>query len=315
MSETWDAIVVGGSAAGLSAALLLGRALRRVLVIDDGQPRNRFAAHMHGVLGWEGESPTDLLQRAREDVAHYDVTIRAGRVTTVAADEQSVTVTLDDGATATGRALVVATGLTDVMPDLPGFAPRWGTGVLHCPYCHGWEVRGKRLGVLAMSPMSLHQSQLIRQWSSDLTVFAGGIGGDAGIDIDPATRARLHSRGVRIVEEPVVEILGDGDAISGVRLADGQVVEVDALFAGPRARPNDEFLAALDLDRADNPVGSFIAVDEFGKTSHPLVYAVGNVINPALTVPMSIGSAAMTGGMVNMSLVTREFDSAAADPQ
>ncbi|MFT4199834.1 NAD(P)/FAD-dependent oxidoreductase [Gordonia sp. (in: high G+C Gram-positive bacteria)] len=305
MSETWDAIVVGGSAAGLSAALLLGRALRRVLVVDEGQPRNRFADHMHGVLGWEGESPADLLRRGRADVSRYAVTICEGRAVSVNADDESVTVELADGTAVAGRALVVATGLTDQMPDLPGFAQRWGSTVLHCPYCHGWEVRGQRLGVLALSPMATHQAQLIRQWSDDLTLFT------MGTDVDDALRARLASRGVKLVESPVVELLGEGTGLTGVRTEDG-VVELDALFAGPTPKPNDDFLADLGLDRADTPMGDFIAIDEFGRTSHPLVYAVGNVINPALTVPMSIGAAAMTGGMVNMDLVTREFDAAGA---
>ncbi|GAB10521.1 putative oxidoreductase [Gordonia araii NBRC 100433] len=305
MSETWDAVIIGGSAAGLSAALLLGRARRRVLVVDAGAPRNRFAEHMHGVLGWEGESPADLLRRARADVANYDVTIQEGRATSVDADDETVTVRLNDGATVTGRTLIAASGLTDEMPDIPGVAQRWGTTVLHCPYCHGWEVREQRLGVLGLSPMSLHQAQLIRQWTDDLTLFTAGAG-----EVAPELRARLESRGVKLIDTPVAEVLGDGAALSGVRLADGSVIELDALFAGLPPRPNDGFLTDLALDRVDNPMGNFLAVDDFGKTSHPLVWAVGNVVNPAATVPMAIGAAAMTGGMVNMALVTREFDAA-----
>ncbi|MFT3901260.1 MAG: NAD(P)/FAD-dependent oxidoreductase [Gordonia sp. (in: high G+C Gram-positive bacteria)] len=306
MSETWDAIVVGGSAAGLSAALLLGRALRRVLVVDAGEPRNRIAPHMHGVLGWEGEAPADLLRRGRADVSHYAVTVCDGRATAVEADDDTVTVTLDDGSTVVGRALVAATGLTDQMPDIPGFAQRWGSSILHCPYCHGWEVRGQRLGVLGLSPMAGLQTQLIRQWSDDLTLFTNDI-----VAVDDDLRRRLSSRGVKIVDAPVLELLGEGTTLTGVRTEAG-VVELDAVFAGAPIKPNDDFLAPLNLDRADNPMGSFITVDEFGRTSHPLVYAVGNVINPALTVPMAIGSAAMTGGMVNMDLIGREFDAASA---
>ncbi|GED99228.1 oxidoreductase [Gordonia crocea] len=309
MTQNWDAIIVGGSAAGLSAALLLGRARRRVLVVDDGTPRNRFADHMHGVLGWEGESPAALLARGRADVSHYDVTIRAGRATAVDADDQTVTVHLDDGDTVVGRALIAATGLTDEMPDIPGFAQRWGSSVLHCPYCHGWEVRDGRLGVLALSPMAALQAQLIRQWSPDLTLFTASAAGTH--DPGPDVRARLASRGVAVIDTPVVEILGDDPTtISGVRLADGSVVGIDAVFASPAPRPNDAFLEGLHLDRADNPMGNFLTVDGFGQTSHPLIWAVGNIVNPALTVPMSIGAAAMTGGMVNMSLITREFDAA-----
>lgn len=303
MSSTWEVIIAGGGVAGLSAALMLGRARRRVLVIDAGQPRNRFADAMHGVLGNEGVNPADLLARGRTEVARYGVEISTGSIHQVGKQGPGLSVDLDDGTRLSTRALVVATGMRDELPTVPGLGERWGTTVLHCPYCHGWEVRGQRLGVLGVSPMSLHQAQLIRQWSDDVVLFA------APDLLDDTIAARLRSRGVRIVG-PAVEVLGEGPAISGVRTADGQVVEVDALFSASVPRPHDDFLAALDLARTDTPVGSFLAVDATGRTSSPAIWAAGNVVNPAATVPVSAGAGNTVGGAVNMALVADDFDRA-----
>lgn len=305
MDTRWDVIVVGGGAAGLSAALMLCRARRRVLVIDAGEPRNRFAAHMHGVLGNEGTDPAELLRRGRAEVAQYGVELRESTVERVDASDLAVTVRLSDGETLTARALVVATGITDALPDIPGLAERWGTSVLHCPYCHGWEVRDQRLAVLTTSPLGLHQAQLVRQWSDQLVVFTAGLGALSDSDAD-----RLRARGIQLVDEPVVEVLGDGNQVTGVRTAGGDVIEVDAIFTAGTLVPHDSFLAHLDLARAENPMGSFLAVDDTGRTSHERIWAVGNITNPGANVPMVISAGAMAGAMVNMALVTEDFDHA-----
>jgi len=305
-----DAIVIGGSAAGLSAALLLGRARRRVLVIDAGLPRNRFAAHMHGVLGNEGAAPADFVRKGREEATGYGVEFLDGVVESVADAEGGLTVTLADDRVETARAVVVATGIADELPAVPGLAERWGKTVLHCPYCHGWEVRGARLGVLATSPMALHQARLVRQWSDSVVLFSAGAG-----PIDPVDARRLRARNVALVASPVVEVLGDGAQVTGVRTADGQVTELDALFTAGVPRPHDGFLAALELPRTEFPMGlgSFLTVDQAGKTGHPRVWAAGNVVNPMATVPMAVGAGALTGGAVNGALMEEDFDLAVAD--
>ena len=307
MSKHWDVIIVGGGVAGLSAALLLGRARRRVLVVDAGSHRNRFAAHMHGVLGQEGTDPAELIRRGRDEVSDCDVTVRDGSVTGVVDDDLGLRVSLADGDTPTTRALIVATGLTDRLPDIPGIDAQWGTRVLHCPYCHGWEVRDRRLAVLGTSPMSLHQAELIRQWSHHVVFLTAALGA-----IEPQAQARLWSRGVELIDVPVTEVVGDGDGLTGVRLADGRLLELDAMFVSPRPCPHDGFLDDLGLRRAGNPVGSFIDVDATGQTSHPRIWAIGNVVSPFANVPISIGAGAMTGGAVNMALVTEDFDLAVA---
>ncbi|MDN4612924.1 NAD(P)/FAD-dependent oxidoreductase [Leifsonia sp. F6_8S_P_1B] len=302
-----DVIIAGGGPAGLSAALMLGRARRRVLVIDAGRPRNRFAEHMHGVLGNEGTSPAVLLVRGREEAAGYGVAFADGTVEQVTRLRDGLAITGGDGVTTTTRAFILAAGLSDELPDVPGLAERWGASVLHCPYCHGWEVRDQRLGVLTSSPLSLHQAELVRQWSDRVTVFTAGLGG-----LSAETERRLRSRGVELVSERVVEVLGDGRAVTGVRLDNGREVELDAIFTGGAPRPHDSVLAPLGLDRNDMPAGSFLAVDFAGRTSDERVWAIGNVVNPNATVPMSIGAGAMSGAAVNGALVGWDFDEAEA---
>ncbi len=302
-AQRWDVVVVGGGAAGLSAALMLGRARRRVLVVDAGAPRNRFAEHMHGVLGHEGLDPAELLARGRTEVAEYGVTVTEGVVSRVddRGDELAVVGPSD---TERARAMIVATGMGDELPVVPGLAERWGRSVLHCPYCHGWEVRGRRLGVLVTSPFGVHQAQLVRQWSEQVVVFA------APETMDSAAEQRLRARDVDIVHDTVVELLGTRDRLDGVRTGDGRVVPLDALFTVGVPRPHDGFLAGLDLERADGPMGSFLAVDATGRTSHERIWAAGNVVNPAANVPMAISAGAFAGASVNQALVVAEFDAA-----
>ncbi|MFT4296045.1 MAG: bifunctional NAD(P)/FAD-dependent oxidoreductase/class I SAM-dependent methyltransferase [Micropruina sp.] len=300
----WDVVVIGGGPAGLAAALMLGRSRRRVLVIDAGSPRNRFAAHMHGVLGNEGTAPAELLARGRAEVAEFGVRVIDGAVNRVELTEPGVRVVAADGASHQARAVLVATGLTDELPAVPGLASRWGSTVLHCPYCHGWEVRDRSLGVLLTSPMAVHQAQLVRQLSDRVTVFT------AGVEVDEATRHRLRSRGVRLVDAAVTEIVGDGDAIEAVRTADGGSHPVDALFTASQPRTHEDFLAGLDLARTETPFGSFLAVDQAGKTSNDRIWATGNVASPMANVPMSIGAGTMAGAALNGALVEWDFDRA-----
>lgn len=308
-NDSWDVIVAGGGPAGLSAALMLGRSRRRVLVIDEGSPRNRNASHMHGVLGQEGVPPGELLATGRAEAADYGVEFGAGALAGVERLPGGLRITTVDGVARDARALVVATGLSDDLPDVPGLAERWGTTALHCPYCHGWEVRDQHLGVLTTSPLGLHQAELIRQWSDRVTVFTAGLGA-----LTPEVERRLRSRGVALEPAAAAAILGEGTAIEAVRLDDGREVPVDAIFTAGALRPHDAFLAPLDLARSETPFGSFLAVDPTGRTSDERIWAVGNVVNPGANVPMSIGSGSFTGAAVNAALVTWDFDEA-NDPQ
>lgn len=304
MDEHWDVVVVGGGAAGLSAALMLGRSRRRTLVIDAGLPRNRFAAHMHGVLGHEGDDPATLLARGREEVAAYGVEVVETTVTSIDVTGDEVRVETADGTAHVARALVLATGVTDALPGIPGLAERWGTTILHCPYCHGWEVRDQRLAVLSTSPMAMHQVQLVRQLSDDVVMFTDTA------DLDDGARRRLTARGISLVDSPVVAIEGEGSAIGAIRTADGREHHADAIFTAGALRPHDNLVAHLHLARTESPLGAFLEADMTGRTSHPRIWAVGNVASPMDNVPMAIASGTRAGAFINAVLAAEDFDAA-----
>lgn len=307
-TTNWDAIIIGAGFAGLSAALTLGRARRRTLVIDSGRPRNSAAEHAHNILALDGTSPLELLETAREQATGYGVEFLATEVTGVSELDHGMRIATADGQRLDARTLLAATGLNDVLPEIPGLRSRWGESVLHCPYCHGWEVADRRLGVLVLSEMGFHQAQLLRQWTADLTVFLG-----EGMHLPAGLAARLEARNVRIVTAPIVEVAGQGDAMTAVRTADGAQIPLDALFTFGEARPNDDFLIPLGLDRTDTPMGSFLSVDATGKTSAERIWAAGNVTNPGAAIPQAAGDAAFTAAQMNLWLVTDDFDRAVAD--
>lgn len=297
----WDVIIIGAGPAGLSAALMLGRSRRRVLVIDSDQGRNRFASHMQAVLGHDGKSPAQLRAEGRAEAERYGVVFRGGAVEQVSRDRDTVRVRTA-GTDIVARSLILATGVRDDLPAIPGLAERWGKTVLHCPFCHGWEVRDRRLAVLATSAMSTHQAEMVSGLSERVTYLAAGLG------VDALARRRLEACGIRIVDEAVEAIEGAGEDIGGVRLAGGELVAVDAIFTGGTLVPRDEVLAGLGLARSASPVGSFLAVDPAGRTSDERIWAVGNVVAPMANVPMSMGAGAMTGAAVQGALIGWEID-------
>ncbi|MDX6428459.1 MAG: hypothetical protein QOE54_825, partial [Streptosporangiaceae bacterium] len=217
--ETVDAVVIGGGAAGLNGALMLARSRRSVVVIDSGTPRNAPADGVHGLLGLDGTPPAELLQRGREEVRRYGGLVVTGEVTSAAPAAPSAegdlrfTVTLTDGSTLPARRLLIATGLRDVLPDVRGLAEHWGHGVVHCPYCHGWEVRDEPIGILAVGPASIHHALLFRQLADDLIYFT------RGTELDEGTHERFAARNIQVVEAPVEEVVtGEDGSIAGVRL-------------------------------------------------------------------------------------------------
>jgi thioredoxin reductase/SAM-dependent methyltransferase len=304
MHNEWDAVIIGGGVAGLSAAQMLGRSRRRTLVIDGGMPRNRFAGHMHGVLGQDGTPPADLLATGRAEAGAYGVEFVTGSVADVVDHGDRLIVTRDDGATDTARAVVIATGIRDELPDVPGLREEWGRTVHHCPYCHGWEAAGRRLAVLATSAASLHQIELVRQLSDDVTVFTTA-------PLDEASTVRLAARGVRIVSASVRAATGRGGALA-VTTEDGAEHVVDALFTAGEPVLDIGFAAGLALARADAP-GAPLVADPRGATSHPRVFAAGNVIAPFGNVPLSMGAGSMAGAGVNAMLASEDFDRAVTE--
>lgn len=208
---TYDVVVVGGGAAGLSAGLVLGRSRRRVLVVDAGEPRNAPAAHMQGYLSRDGMPPAEFLAEGRRELAAYDVDVADGRVTAVLPDGAGeFDVTLAGGRSVHARRIVVATGLVDELPELPGVAERWGRDVLHCPYCHGWEVRDQAFGVIASEVAGIHQALLVTQWSKDVTLFLHTVR-----ELPDEDWAKLSAAGVTVVEGEVAGLQIEGDRLVG----------------------------------------------------------------------------------------------------
>ncbi|MFJ6380038.1 NAD(P)/FAD-dependent oxidoreductase [Kitasatospora sp. NPDC092039] len=303
-SERYDAVVVGAGAAGLNAALVLGRARRRVAVVDAGEPRNAPAAHLHGYLSRDGMPPAALLAVGREEVARYGVDLVDARVEHIesdGSDRPGFVVHLAGGPVLHARRVVVATGLRDGLPELPGLTERWGRDVLHCPYCHGWEVRDRPLGVLGTGPGAVGQALLLRQWSADVVLLAHTV-----VPTD-AERERLAARGVRVVEGRIVRLVSDGGRLRGVELADGQVVPREAVFVFPRPVPRDALLFGLDCARDDD---GWVTTDRTGRTSLPGVWAVGNVADPRAQVVTAAGAGAAAAFALDHDLAAEELDRA-----
>ncbi|MBN3748519.1 NAD(P)/FAD-dependent oxidoreductase [Burkholderia sp. Se-20373] len=294
-----EVIVIGGSFAGLSAAMQLARARRRVLVVDAGQPRNRFAAHAHGFLGQDGKPPAQIVEQAAAQLAAYPTVQRiAGDVRTAERDvDGRFHVTLADGSRASADRLILATGIRDELPALPGLAERWGVSVLHCPYCHGYEVSGQRLGVLATHPLSVHQAILIPDWGPT-TWFTQGV-----VEANEEEATLFDARGVRIERSPVVEIIGDAPRIDALRLADGQVVPIDALFVGARTAMASDLAQQLGCAFDDGPLGPVVRVDAMKQTSVAGVFAAGDASTPMSNATFASASGVMAGVAAHRSLI------------
>lgn len=300
--DAFDVVVVGGGAAGLSAALVLSRARRRVLVVDGGAPRNAPAAHMHGYLSRDGLPPVELLETGRTEVAGYGGTVVTDTVEELVGgspgDGTRFRLRLASGRKASARRVLVATGLRDELPDVPGLRDRWARDVLHCPYCHGWEVRDQRLGVLADgSPESVTYTQIVRQWTADLVLF-----------VPPRTltvvqRTDLAARAVGVVEGHPTRVLIQDDRLVGVQLADGEVVRRDALFVPPTFVPNAALLTDLGCDFDDR---GWVVRDAFGRTSVPGVWVAGNVANPRAQVITAAGEGSAAAIDLNADLVDED---------
>ncbi|MFE6744374.1 NAD(P)/FAD-dependent oxidoreductase [Kitasatospora purpeofusca] len=303
----YDVVVVGGGAAGLSAALVLVRACRRVAVVDAGQPRNAPAAHLRGFLTRDGMPPGELLEAGRAELRGYGADLLDGRVDRIVpvpdagAAAPAFDVHLAGGPALRARRVVVATGLRDGLPELPGLAARWGRDVLHCPYCHGYEVRDRPLGVLGTDPGSVGQALLLRQWSADVVLLAHTL------DLSADDRARLGARGVRVVEGEVVRVAVVDDRLRGVELADGSAVPCEALFLVPHLVARDTPLFGLDCDRDER---GWVATDRAGRTGVPGVWAVGNLADPRAQLITAAGAGSAAAVALNHDLVDEDTERA-----
>ncbi|MFD9165068.1 NAD(P)/FAD-dependent oxidoreductase [Streptomyces sp. NPDC059558] len=307
VDNSFDVAVVGGGAAGLAGALTLVRARRSVLVIDSGSPRNAPAAHMHGYLGQDGESPAALLARGRAEVTGYGGEVRAGTV--LAADrlpDGSFLLRCGDGTTVRAGRLLVATGLVDELPAVPGLGARWGRDVLHCPYCHGWEVRDRPIAVLADGPLAVHQAQLWRHWSAHTTLLAHTW------RLTAEDRELLAALGVDVVEGEVTGLAVHDDRLTGVTLAGGAEVGCRALVVAPRFTARSGVLTSLGLptvvmERDGRAIGTCVESDPAtGATALRGVWVAGNVTAPMEKVAGAAAQGAQAAMAINTDLIEAE---------
>ncbi|HEY9263433.1 MAG TPA: FAD-dependent oxidoreductase [Mycobacterium sp.] len=299
-----DAVIVGGGAAGLSAALTLARARRSVTVVDAGEPRNAPADGVHGLLGLEGLNPLELLARGRDEVLGYGGEILAGEVVEVSCASYGFSVVLRGGAVLRARRLLIATGLIDELPDIPGVREQWGRGVLHCPYCHGWEVRDRRIGILGTDPMAMHKAILFHQWSSDIVFF------DHDQQLEAPDRAKLDALGIGVVAGKILRLEIDDDQLTGVCIADGTVVAVDAVVVSTQMVARTELFAGLGIKATSHPAGAFIETNQFGATSVPGVWAAGNASDIGAQVGAAAAAGALAAQHINTDLVMKDLDHA-----
>jgi thioredoxin reductase len=304
--KTYDVVIIGGGAAGLSAALVLSRARRKVLVVDAGEPRNAPAPHLHGYLSRDGMPPAELLDAGRREVRQYGGDIVTGIVCDLVPDGRSgFWALLADGQRISARRLLVTTGLRDELPDIQGLSDRWARDVLHCPYCHGHEVRDRRIGVIGGTPGAVRYAQIVRQWTHDLVYFT-----PPGL-LTANERTQLLARAIGVVESTIVQlVIDDSDDLRGVLMSDGCVVPRDVLFVPPHFAPNNSLLLGLGCEvDADG----WVLVNGTGQTSVPGVWAAGNVIDPRAQVITAAGAGSAAAIAINADLVDEDVNNAVLD--
>lgn len=301
--ELFDVVVIGGGAAGLTGALTLARARRSVLVLDAGAPRNAPAAAVHGYLGLDGIAPGELVRRGVEEVRRYGGQVRAASVAAARRDADGFVVTTDNGSTVRARRLLVTTGVLDELPELPGLRALWGSDVIVCPYCHGFEIADQPLAVLGTSAWAVHQALIFRQWTDDIVLLLHHAPEPSRDD-----HIKLAVRGIEVIREPVVALESTDGHLSGIRLASGRVVARRTLALMPRATPRTGPLADLGIETAEHPLGLglHIPADPTGATSVPGVRVAGNLTEPGGWVSHAVSAGAMAAAALNTELIDED---------
>ena len=310
-APSYDVVVIGGGAGGLSTALTLGRALRRVLVVDSGQPRNAPAAGAHNYLTRDGVPPLELLRLGRVDVQKYGNEVVSDVVTAARAEGDGFVVKLAERGDVSARRLVVATGLRDELPLIEGVREHWGTGVLHCPYCHGYEVRGQPVALIGVGPASAPQALMWSQWTDHLTYV------EHDAPLDDAQREQFAAVGIAVVAARAEAVTGDGTRLTGIRTDDGSTLEAGAVVIGAPVSARLDGLEGLGLvarswDMMGASMGTHLPTDPMGATEVARVWAVGNVTDPTAQVITAAAAGVRVASMVNLSLITADADAAVA---
>lgn len=293
-----DVVIVGASFAGLSAAVQLGRARRSVLVLDTNTPRNRFANTSHGFPGHDGQAPQAIKDRLQGELTAYDtVTMRPTKAIRVSQTETGFDVGLADARSVKTRRLILAYGVSDLLPDLPGLSERWGVSVLHCPYCHGYELNRQPIGVLATGEAGFHQAMLLPDWGPT-TLFTQG-----KLALDEDQRKALLARGVRIEDTLIVGLTGAAPALEAVSLADGREIPLSGLFTASRTIPACDLADQLGCAWNEGPTGPYLAIDRVGTTSVPGVFAAGDLASPMPNATLAAAAGVLAASAAHRSLI------------
>ncbi|NKG20765.1 NAD(P)/FAD-dependent oxidoreductase [Paeniglutamicibacter terrestris] len=299
----YDVAIIGGGAAGLAAAQALGRSRRSVVVIDAGQPRNAVAKGVHNFLTRDGVPPLELLRLGREELAPYGTEFRFTRATSYSRGVENFEVTLEEGAVVTAGRIILAAGIRDTLPEIDGLEAFWGKNVLHCPYCHGWEVQDQNIAVLD-SEFAIHQALMFRQLSDSITLYVA-----PGREIEASELEKLKARGIKIVEREIIAVRGSDNHLTHLGFADGTEDQVDALVIMPRFSAEIPGLTELGLQTTDHPsgIGTYVSTDEFGKTEVPGLWVAGSLREPMAQVVLAAGDGLRVGAMVNADIIESDI--------
>jgi len=299
-SEEFDVIIVGGSYAGLSAAMALGRSMRRVLIIDNGKPCNRQTPHSHNFITYDGEKPAEILKKAKEQVLKYE-TVEFHNAVAVGGKktESGFEITTEEGATFQGKKLLFASGVKDLMPNIQGFSECWGISVIHCPYCHGYEVKRQRTGLLANGPMAEHLAKIILNLAKELTIFTNGKATFTQEQTD-----RFSKNNIQIVEKEIDHFKHENGNIQHIAFKDNSTFELKALYARPPFEQHCKIPASLGCEITEL---GFIKVDMFQKTTIPNVFACGDNTTFMRSVASAVGAGNMAGIAINNGMSEEEY--------
>lgn len=300
INKDFEVIIIGGSYAGLSAAMALGRSLRSVLIIDSGKPCNRQTPHSHNFLTQDGETPAAIAEKARAQVMNYEtVKFVNGLAVSGKRMGDGFSITTEAGETFNGKKLIFATGIRDIMPEIKGFAECWGISVIHCPYCHGYEYRGKKTGIMANGDRAIHLASLVKNLTEEVTIL---IAGDANFNSEQLDKLKKHN--IEIVQQEIIEIEHDNGHLKSVVFKDGTAREFDAVYAAIPFEQHSGIPVSLGCELNEN---GYIAVDGFQKTNIEGIFACGDNTAMMRSVANAVYTGNLTGAMVNRELTEERF--------
>ena len=298
--DLYDVIIIGGSYAGLSAAMALGRSLKKVLIIDSGKPCNIQTPHSHNFLTRDGETPSNLAAIAKTQVLAYPtVEFIDGLAEHAKKNAEGFTITTADHQIFKAKKIVIAAGVKDIFPSIKGFTECWGISVLHCPYCHGYEVKGKTTGVIANGEIGFEFTKLISNWTKDLTLFTNGVA-----DINPGDQAKLLVKNINIVEKEIDEIIHENGIVKHLEFKDGSTYPLDAVYARVGMEHNTKIIADLNIELSEQ---GYVAVNAFKQTNVASVYAAGDCTTMMRSVASSVADGNLAGAILNKELVSEAF--------